>query len=120
MHHLTALRKTRRLVFTTLCPLTITEVGPTGCTVSTMATKDRQAGDHVVTWFYIPHLGAHRFHHTGGFMPEHDRHRGWIEAFIEVHVAVTDASGDGADEHLVRTGSTDVDVFNTEWLANPP
>jgi hypothetical protein len=73
----------------------------------------------MVTGLDIAHLGAHCLDHACGLMPEHDRHRRRIKALVEVHVAVTDANRNGADEHLVWTGCTDVNVLDAEWLANP-
>jgi hypothetical protein len=81
-----------------------------------MATEHRQTGNDVVSRLYIAHLGAHGGDDASGFVAEHGRGRTGVEALLEVHVAVTDTSGGGADTDFVGSWRTQVHIFNGQRL----
>jgi hypothetical protein len=114
MHHLTTLRQARRFVFTPLQALAIAEVGTSGGAIITVATKDRETGDHMVARLDITYLGAHCLDNASGFVSEHDRHRSGIECLLEVDIAMAHTSGNGVHEYFMRARGTDVNVLDAK------
>ena len=55
-----------------------------------------------------------RLDDAGRLVAEHGGARVRVLALHEVQVAVAQPGGDGADEHLARTGFVDVDVLDVE------
>ena len=60
--------------------------------------------------------GADRLDDAGRLVAEDGGRRERVEAVDEVQVAVADAAGDGAHEHLAPDGLVDVDVLDRERL----
>ena len=61
-------------------------------------------------------LQPDRLDDAGGLVAEDGGGRERVEAVDEVQVAVADAGGDGAHEHLAADGLVDVDVLDRERL----
>jgi hypothetical protein len=85
-----------------------------------MAAEDRQTGDNMVARLDITHLRAHGLDNARRLMPQYNRHGGGVEPLLEMHIAMADAGCHSTHPHFVRTGSTDVNIFETEWFENFP
>ena len=95
-------------------------VGVTGEALLALAAEDGQARDHAVAGLDVAHVRPHRLHDARGLMAEHRGKLGQrIGAIDEVEVAVTDAAGDGAHQHLAPDRLVDVDLLDDERLVGP-
>ena len=83
-----------------------------------VAAERRQAGDDMVADLDRADLAADLLDDARRFVAEHGGQRERIAAVGEVHVAMADPGGDGADQHLVRPGLADLDVLDRQRLAD--
>ena len=94
----------------------LAEVRAAGQAVLAVAAEDRQAGDDVVARLELVDVRADRLDDAGRLVAEDGRRRERVEALDEVQVAVADAAGHRAHEHLAPDGLGDVDVLDRERL----
>ena len=78
------------------------------------AAEAGQAGDHVIAHPQRGDIGAHRLDDAGALVAEHERaiHREAAVAVDHVQVAVTDAGGDGAHQHLAAPRLVDLHLLD--------
>ena len=74
----------------------------------------REARDHVIAGPHVADLLAHLFHDAGRLVAEHARRRHRQRALEHVQIAVADAAGARAHEHLARPGARELDVLDRE------
>ena len=81
-----------------------------------------QAGDHVITRPHGRDLGPDRLHDTGALVAEDERAVQRVErlALDHVQVAVADAAGGGAYQHLAPPRIVDLDRLDRERLVQLP
>ena len=70
----------------------------------------------MVTGLEVGHVLADGFHHTRRLMAQHGGQRIGVQAVDEVQVAVAQAGGGGADQHLAAARLRDVDVLDGHRL----
>ncbi len=80
----------------------------------TGAAEAGQAGDHVIAHPQRGHIGAHRLDDAGAFVAQHERtiERETPQPVHHVQVAVADAGGDGAHQHLAAPGFVDLHLLD--------
>jgi hypothetical protein len=81
--------------------------------------EDGQAGDDVIARLELAHLQPHRLDDAGGLVAEDGGGGERVEAVHEVQIAVADAGGHRAHQHLAADGLVDVDVLDRERLVWP-
>ncbi|HEV3112581.1 MAG TPA: hypothetical protein VGY99_19005 [Candidatus Binataceae bacterium] len=79
--------------------------------------EQSQPRDHVIAGLEIGNLAAHRLDNPGGFVTENHRRRHRNLALGDRQVAVADAGGYGADQHLIAAGLVDVHFLKGLGLA---
>src|SRR5262245_52632285 len=81
------------------------------------AAEPGEARHHVITRLHGRDLGTDRLDHPGSLVAEHEGtvERVAAQAIDDVQVAVADAGGHGADQHLAAPRRVDVDSFDGEW-----
>src|SRR5204862_4653601 len=94
----------------------LAEVRAAGEAPLAVTAEDRQAADHVITRLELADVRADRLHDAGRLVAEDGRRRERVEALDEVQVAVADAAGRRAHQHLAPDGLGDVDVLDRELL----
>ena len=94
----------------------LAEMGLAGEAVVAMAAEDGETSDDVIARLELAHLEAYLFHDPGGLVAQDGGGGEGIEAVDEVQVAVADAGGDGAHEHLATHGLVDVDFLDRQGL----
>ncbi len=92
------------------------EGGASGEAVLTVTAEHRETADDVIAGNHVRHVGPHLFHHSRRLVPEHGGQRTEEVTRLGVQVAVTDARGCGADQHLAGPGLVDLDVLDLEGL----
>ena len=78
------------------------------------AAEAGQAGDHVIAHPQRGDIGAHRLDDAGALVAEHERaiEREAAVAVDHVQVAVADAGGDGAHQHLAAPRLVDLHLLD--------
>ena len=79
-----------------------------------MAAENGQAHNHRVSRLQVKDLVAHRFYRTGGFVAQDGRLGDVVTAFNVVQVAVADAAGPGANQHLPRARGIHLHLFHLQ------
>src|SRR3990172_5746970 len=115
VHRLAFPRELWRLLRRALRPV-LTEVRAAREAVLAVAAEEGEAGDDVVAWLELLHLGPDSLDDARRLVAEDGRRRELVVAVDEVEVAVTDAARRHADEHLPADGLVDLDVLDGEWL----
>src|SRR5205823_1756460 len=83
-----------------------------------IAAKTRKAGHHVIPRFDRRHIRADRLDDPRAFVAEHDRpiEREPSDTVDDVQIAVTDAGGRGADQHLAPPWFVDLHRLDRQRL----
>jgi hypothetical protein len=84
------------------------------------AAKTRKAGHHVIPRLDRGHIGANRLDDAGAFMAEHDRpvEREPPDTVDDMQIAVADAGGRRADQHLAPPRLVDLHRLDRQRLAH--
>src|SRR4051794_36048385 len=72
----------------------------------------------MVARFDVSDVVADRLHYPGGLVPRYSRGVVVVLPFHEMEIAVTEAGGDGAHQHLARTRSVDLDLGDLQHGGN--
>ncbi len=119
MHHLTILRQPRRLIVLPSRALTVAQMRPASGAVIAVTTENGQTGNDMIARHHIANLGADFLDNPSRLMPQHHWRRRRVEPFIKMHIAMANARRRRADDDLMRSGYTELDIFNRERLTHP-
>ena len=79
-----------------------------------VAAEDGQAHNYGVPRLQVINLLAHRLHRAGGLVAQDGRLGDAVASLHVMKVAVADAAGPGADEHLPGTRGIHLDLFHLQ------